>query len=269
MLSLDSLSIYRKIDIASAKPSLEERDEIDHFGIDIVYPDEPFSVSDFIDIYKEAEAHASSSGKNLIIAGGSSFYLKILLSGISPLPKISGNTAKTVEELMKNTTEAYRYLKTIAPEHSLSISPSDRYRIEKSLLIAIETGLAPDEYFKSNPPIPIISSEIDIYETVIAKEELKERVARRTKNMIERGLIDEVASLEYEYGRFPKPMKSIGIKEVLDYFDGLYGVDTMEEKININTMRLAKRQRTFNRTQFENLFRGSVKDLEREILSVL
>jgi tRNA dimethylallyltransferase len=84
--------------------------------------------------------------------------------------------------------------------------------------------------------------------------------------MLKDGLIDEVCMLEKKYGRAPNSMKSIGIKETLAYLDGIYDKKMLIEKITTNTARLAKRQSTFNNSQFENVVKGSVKELEKILL---
>ncbi len=86
ILSLDSLSIYKEINIASAKPSKEELSQVDHFGIDLIYPDEAFSVGIFARLYKEIKLRCEKEEKNLIIVGGSSFYLRTLIQGLSVIP---------------------------------------------------------------------------------------------------------------------------------------------------------------------------------------
>ncbi len=90
VLSLDSLSIYKKkIDIVSAKPTLDERAGIIHYGIDYLYPDESFDVTTSIKLYHQVYAQCLKDGKNLIIVGGTSFYLKMLIEGISEyLPSV-------------------------------------------------------------------------------------------------------------------------------------------------------------------------------------
>jgi len=84
--------------------------------------------------------------------------------------------------------------------------------------------------------------------------------------MVEDGLIDEICMLEKKYTRKPNCMKAIGIKETLAYLDGIYSKDEMIEKITTNTARLAKRQKTFNNSQFDNVVKGSVEQLEKLLL---
>jgi len=142
---------------------------------------------------------------------------------------------------------------SLHPSYISNISPSDSYRIEKALSIYLSTNQSPSSYFASHPPEPIISNSLIIYDIPTDRGILRERIAKRTKDMISRGLIDEVAYLEKRYTRSPNSMKAIGIKETLDYLDGLYTIRELEEKITTNTARLAKRQSTFNRSQFRDV----------------
>jgi len=255
ILSLDSLSIYKEIDIASAKPSKEELKSIKHYGIDEIYPNEKFDVIKFIEIYKKIKH------KNIIIVGGSSFYLKAMINGISPMPKIEENIKKEAKK------KDYNFLKKIDKVYASKISSNDTYRIQKGIEIYLATNLPPTLYFKQNPPKPIIKN-IPIFEIQIDRKTLKERIKKRTQKMFEIGLIDEVAFLEKKYKdrRLPA-LKAIGIKEVLDYFNGKFTLNELKEKIITNTSRLAKRQQTFNKTQFPNKISTPIDKLEEIILN--
>jgi len=262
ILSLDSLSIYKEIDIVSAKPTIQERDGIKHFGIDEIYPNESFSVQTFINLYEKVYQKSKEDNKSLIIVGGTSFYLKMLLDGISPLPRISTQSTNHTLSLLTDIKKAYEFLQKIDIEYAKSISSSDRYRIQKALEIYFQTDTTPTRYFKTHPPIPYIKGEISLYEIVWQRDEIRQRIKQRTKQMIQSGLIDEIAYLEYKYTREPNCMKAIGIKESLDYLDGKFTKSMLEEKIYINTARLAKRQKTFNNSQFQNLTKGSLDELK-------
>jgi tRNA dimethylallyltransferase len=254
ILSLDSLSIYKEIDIASAKPSKDELSSVKHYGINEIYPNEKFDVTKFIDIYKKIPH------KNIIIVGGTSFYLKAMIEGISKMPNIS-------EEIKKEASKLnYDFLKKIDPSFASKISPNDTYRIQKGIEIFLATSIPPSLYFKQNPPIPVIS-DIPIFEISVDRHILRERIKKRTEKMFKEGLIEEVAYLEKKYRdrRLPA-LKAIGIKEVLDYFNGKYDLQTLKEKIITNTARLAKRQRTFNKTQFKNKTSAPLEKLEEIIL---
>lgn len=250
ILSLDSLSLYRGIDIASAKPTRAERETVPHFGIDLITPDEPFNVRLFFGEYRRARAEAERLGKNLLIVGGTGFYLKAMLEGISPMPDITPEVRKESARMLRDLNAAYAHLQTVDARYADKIKPADRYRVEKGLQLYLATGIAPSRYFALHPPEPVITETIALYEIAVERPRLRERIALRTRGMIASGLIDEVAALEKRYGREVPAMRAIGIAETLAYLDGKMDLKMMEEKIVTNTARLAKRQQTFNRTQF-------------------
>jgi len=266
ILSLDSLSIYKEIDIVSAKPNKEEQGGIQHFGIDYIYPSEDFDVTTFIKLYNEIYAKCLKENKNLVIVGGTGFYLKMLIEGVSNLPNISESSKKDTSKHLFNLPKAYDLLHSLDAEYMSKIKNNDSYRIEKALDIYFETKMTPSEYFSANPPVPTIRSSLPIYQIEWDKDILRERIALRTKIMLEDGLIDEICMLEKKYTRLPNSMKAIGIKETLAYLDGIYSKDEMIEKITINTARLAKRQKTFNNSQFNNVIKGSVEQLKKVLL---
>lgn len=267
ILSLDSLSIYKEIDIVSAKPTKEEQGDILHFGLDQLSPSENFDVKTFIDLYHKVYEKCLHDKKNLVIVGGTSFYLKMLIDGISEVPKISADTRRKAAKHLKDLASTYEWLYSLDPAYMIQIKPNDVYRVEKALHLYLETSLTPSIYFKRFPPKPTISDALPIYQIVWDRALLRERIALRTQLMVEDGLIDEICMLEKKYTRKPNCMKSIGIKETLAYLDGIYDKKMLIEKITTNTARLAKRQTTFNNSQFDTVIKGSVKELEVMLLS--
>ena len=262
ILSVDSLSVYKQIDIASAKPTLKEREDIPHFGIDLIYPDEYFSAELFSLEYQKALDYCKRYKKHLILVGGSSFYLKALIDGLSYLPDFSDNIEKEVKDIMdRGLKYAYEYLYNLDSDYALGIKSSDRYRIEKALLINIGSGMSVSRYFKKYPPVSKVEGNISLVSIETDKEILREKIVSRTDKMIESGLINEAGYLERRYSRDLTSMKAIGIKEVLDYFNGKYDFNQMREKIIINTARLAKRQRVFNKSQFCDIKSRSIDDI--------
>ena len=260
ILSLDSLSIYRYIDIASAKPSLPEREGITHLGIDVLFPDEHFDVTMFFGLYEEAKACAEAEGKNLIIVGGTSFYLKAMMEGLSLRPKISDSAQDEIQRLMCDIRLAYDLIRRTDPSYASKIASSDRYRIEKWLEIFIATAEIPSVYLERSKQQPLIK-ELDLFEMDVPRDILAQKITLRTQTMIKLGLVDEVFGLEKRYGRAPQCMKAIGIKEVLDYFDGSLKYNDLVERISFNTIHLAKRQRTFNASQFPLHVKGDIEHL--------
>lgn len=260
ILSIDSLSIYREIDIASAKPSKEELSTVHHFGIDVLKPNENATVFTFIDEYRRASDYALQNSKNLIIVGGSSFYLKSMVDGLSYVPPITDETEERASEMLTNLTQTYDFLNQIDPVTMEKITPSDSYRIEKILHIYLQTSISPSIWFKEHPPQPIIQ-ECPILNIEIDRSWLRDRISLRTQKMVQNGLIDEVAELERLYGRIPNSMKAIGVIETLDFLDGKITKNQLIDEITTHTSQLAKRQQTFNAHQFNEVVNGSVNEL--------
>lgn len=258
ILSLDSLSVYKQIDIASAKPTKDEREDIIHFGIDEVYPNETFDVMCFIECYKKAHNFAKENDKNLIIVGGTSFYLKTLIEGISK------SDIKDIE-FDTNLQNAYDLLYSIDKQYMEKISKNDTYRVKKAYSIYKQTNQTPSEYFKNNTKTPFVK-DLKIFEILWDRDTLRDRIKQRTSLMLKDGLIDEVIFLESKYTREPNSMSSIGIVETLDYLDGKLSKKELEEKISTNTARLAKRQTTFNKGQFTNKHSNIITNLNSDII---
>ena len=244
ILSLDSLAVYKEINIAAAKPTKDERGDIIHFGINEVFPNEEFDVIQFINCYKKAKEFAQQNNKNLIIVGGTGFYLKSLIEGIS-----TGVDFKV--KLDSNVGEIYDLLYSLDKDYMSKIERNDKYRVEKAYAIYKKTKLTPSVYFKENPKVPI-TKNLKLFEILWEKEELKKRIYQRTALMMNDGIIDEVIYLEKKYTRKPNSMSSIGILETLEFLDGKLNKKQLEEKIAQNTIKLAKRQNTFNKGQFKS-----------------
>lgn len=262
ILSIDSLSIYKGIDIASAKPTKDELAKIEHFGVDRLNPDENASVITFIGEYNRICEQAKSNYKNIIIVGGSSFYLKSMIEGLSVIPDFSSETLLKTKNMLSNLSECYQILSDADPLSMEKIASNDAYRIEKMLLIYLETKAAPSEWFRDHPPSPIIT-ECPVLHLDIDRPLLRERIAQRTRKMVDMGLIDEVAELERQYGRLPNSMKAIGIIETLEYLDGKITKSELVEHISTHTAQLAKRQQTFNLHQFNLDASAPPQELEK------
>ena len=252
IFSIDSLSIYKQIDIASAKPTAAERALVNHFAIDLVYPDEKVNIFTFINEYKRVKRLCKNENKNLIIVGGTSFYLKAMLDGISEIETISQETHLHVKEAMQDAKSVYDKLYKLDSEYMRHIQPSDTYRIEKMYTLYRQTKMRPSEYFRRYPPKPTIDT-LPLFNIAVDRATLRERIALRTSKMLQNGLIDEICYLERHYNRAAQSMQAIGIVEVLEYLDGKISKTQLEALISTHTAQLAKRQQTFNKNQFQEV----------------
>ena len=249
IFSLDSLSIYREIDIASAKPSPKELSEVRHFGINLLAPYERSNAALFVKEFHKALEESQNAGKAaLILAGGTGFFLKAILEGLSPTPILTQEHQARIGQLMSNPAEAFAFLKALDPHFCARLSAGDSHRIRRGIEIYVGSGIIPTEWFRLHPPKPL-EYDIPTYNIMLEREILLERIKKRTEGMIARGLIDEVRTLESRYTRAPQAMKSIGILETLAYLDGTLKRDELAPLITTHTAQLAKRQTTFNKTQ--------------------
>jgi tRNA dimethylallyltransferase len=190
------------------------------------------------------------------------------MQGLSPLPNITNDVKEKVQQSLKELEKAYTKLLLLDEKYMSKIDKNDSYRIEKALLIYEASALTPSEWFEQYPPKPVIQN-LNIFNIDVERDVIRERIAKRSSKMLEMGLINEVAFLEYKYTRKPHSMSSIGIIEVLEFFDGKIEKEKMIELISIHTAQLAKRQQTFNKTQFDGLVSDKLENLEEIILNSL
>ena len=193
-------------------------------------------------------------------------YLKALLSGLTP-------KFERVESGLSNA-QIYELVSSLDPEFAAKFSANDTYRLQKwfdiySFLRSSGCGEAPSSYLCENTLAPV-ASNLAIFELSWDRGELRGRIKERTRAMFEQGLLDEARELFARYPQRPKPLNSVGLKECGEFLRGEIKTQTeLEELICTHTAQLAKRQRTFNRSQFESKFSGSVGECEEKIIEFL
>ena len=226
ILSLDSLCVYKEINIASAKPDKTALERVEHFGVNLLSVADKFNVALFFDEYKRARKRAFELDKALIIVGGTSFYLRALMSGLSQ------NVPESTTPLSNDAIFALMS----ELDKNAKIAPNDTYRLRQWLGI----------YENNSLQEPLIK-ELEIFELVVNKENLRQKVEFRTQNMLKMGLVDEARALFAKFDESLKPLNSIGLKECKDFLNGKITRSELATLINTHTMQLAKRQRTFNK----------------------
>lgn len=272
IISSDSMQIYKDMDIGTAKVTKEEAQGIKHYLIDIISPEERYTVSDF---KKDAEAAIKEileKGKVPIVVGGTGLYVDSLIYGIEyqemnfdesyreELMKI----AETEEGLIKLWNEA----NLIDPQAMLKISKNDKKRIIRVLEIYKATG-------KTKTEQEILSRQkgveydYKVFCVNMDREKLYERINKRVDIMIDAGLENEVRNLLEKYSKFPTAMQGLGYKEVVEYFDGKITRDEMIEKIKQESRRYAKRQLTWFRKNKETIWIDSMQDMKNKIDIIL
>ncbi|WP_347152369.1 tRNA (adenosine(37)-N6)-dimethylallyltransferase MiaA [Peptostreptococcus anaerobius] len=252
IISADSMQIYRKMDIGSAKISQEEMDSVVHHMIDVVDPDEDFSVADFHDMASQIISDIHKRGKLAIVTGGTGLYLNSLVydmdfGGTNSDPSIR----KDLEEILndKGKDYLYRLLQDLSPEAAKRIHPNNTKRVIRAIEV-YKTGGDMGDFSNDLKYNPKFDAKIIVLNR--NRSILYDRINQRVDMMFDMGLLDEVKGLhQMGYTSQMQSMKGIGYKEVLEYFDGKM---TLEESIDIlkqGTRRYAKRQITWFK-RYEN-----------------
>lgn len=266
IFSLDSLSIYKEIDIASAKPKKCDLNTIKHYGINELEITDPNNAMVFKNLLQAAIEKTKK--QTLLIVGGSSFYLKAIIDGLSIMPLFSPEEKETIGTQINTLSNPYEFLSQIDPSYATSLQKKDTYRINKALEIFFATHTPPSEYFSTHPKIPF-EKPIKLYEIAINRENLRERISLRTHQMIKEGIVQEIEYLLEKYPKNSQAFKAIGPKECISYLQGEITYDELPILISTHTAQLAKRQNTFNKTQFSNISRLSSEEIHQNILNLL
>ena len=271
IISIDSMKVYRRMDIGTAKPPKEARERVKYHLIDVVEPSESFSVAAFLDLAYQAIEQIKGRNKPIIAVGGTALYIKALLYGLFEGPgtdeKIRSQLRARLE--IEGLTELYKELMKVDPAAAERISPNDAKRVIRALEVYQLTGRPISSFQKQwkteyriqktedgrglagTPVVPV--DDWKIIGLRREKTEENRRINARVKRMIADGLVDEVKSLLAEEKPLsPQTRCAIGYAEIIDYLNGRQTLDDAIELIKKNTRRLAKNQRTWFKT-FKNV----------------
>lgn len=243
IISADSRLVYKGFDIGTAKPTLEERDGIPHYMIDIVEPEVEYSAG----LYKKEAGEKiqliNSKGKTPIIVGGTGLYIDILLKNYN-LPQIEAN--HELRNKLKRLTkeELYNILQEKDYKGAQSIDPNDTKKIIRAIEIIETTGKSLEESRSKNENS---NYEIEWIGKNFDRETLYKRIDTRVDLMLENGLIEETKNLLNKHGRIPNLVNTIGYREILGYIDNKCSIDEASALLKKNTRNYAKRQLTWFR----------------------
>lgn len=232
IICADSRTIYKGMDIGTAKPSLEEQLQVPHHCLDLLLPSESYSAAEFKRKAQTLAKEIADRGKLPIVAGGTGLYAYALMYNYDFPAGADNELRKELEGY--ETSKLAAMLKELDEETYSKIDTQNPRR----LIRAIETvgkpkskSKLPEDYIivGLNPPMDI----------------LEDRIKSRTKAMIKDGLVDEVKNLKSRYGESIEALQSVGYKEILDYLSGKNTLEEAIELINLHTRQLAKRQMTW------------------------
>lgn len=269
IISVDSMQVYRYMDIGTAKILPNEQNGIVHHLIDVVNPDEPFTAGDFKRFSENKIIDIAKRGKTPFLVGGTGFYFSTLINGIVDIPKIDDNLRERLRKLLSKRGKQwiFRMLELVDYDLSLRLNENDSQRVLRGLEVFFGTNRKLSDFYndKRNNLDNISYLKIALN---ISRDELYDRINQRVDSMVQSGLENEVRKLlDMGYTRDDWGMKGIGYVEFIDYFEGKCSFSEAVDKIKQNSRHYAKRQLTWFR-KMSDVYWFSPND-EGEIISLV
>ena len=242
IISADSRLVYKGMDIGTAKPTIDEMQEIPHYMIDVVEPEYNYSVGLYV---KEAQKHITdiiSRGKVPIVVGGTGLYFRVLLENYD-LPDVKPDYELRKELSSYSYEELLEMLTKLDEKAANSVEKNDKKKLIRYIEIIKLAG----------KPLDLVCGvkekefNVEWVGLNFPREILYDRINKRVDLMIEQGLIDETKKLLQKHGRISNITDTIGYREVLSYLDGELSLDEAKDKLKQNTRNYAKRQLTWFR----------------------
>jgi tRNA dimethylallyltransferase len=250
ILSLDSIAVYRGMDIGTAKPSPADRARIPHHLLDLVAPDQDFSVACFLKAAHEAIAEIRSRGREAIFVGGTPMFLKGVLRGFDPGPPADWEFREAVEhDVSQHGLQAlYDRLRQVDPLAAHRIAPTDKRRMIRALEVARHTGV-PLSHRQTQFDQGRSAGECRVFAIHWPREQLHQRINCRVGQMFDAGLVDEVRGLLAKHGSLSRTAaQAVGYREVIDWLQTGDALEATIEQVAAHTRQLARRQETWFRS---------------------
>ena len=236
VVSADAMTIYRGLDIGTAKPTLAERCGVPHYGIDIRDMPEAFDVSEFVALTERA----IQDHERVIVAGGTTFWFSALLNPLAELP--AGDDALRAE--LESIEDPHRVLAGVDPLAAERLHPNDRVRVIRALEVYRLTGQTQSELHALGPRRPPISAPV----IWLDKPDLRDRIAERVKRMWAMGYLEETAAALCAHPTANvKPLRSFAYRHVVDHLRSELTLDEALRRTERDTWQYARKQRTWAR----------------------
>ena len=253
IISLDSMAVYRGMDIGTAKPTAAERVLVPHHLIDLVDPDSDYSLAQYVDAAAAAAGDIRERGKQVLFVGGTPLYLKSLLRGIFQGPPADWAFRTQVKEEVEQvgTAALHERLQQVDPLTAARLHPNDTRRIIRALEVYRLTG-RPISHLQTQFDEGRPAAECRVFVLDWPREILHQRIDARVGRMIELGFVDEVRRLRERFPRLSRTAaQAVGYREMIGHLAGEYGLDEAVAKIGLRTRQLSKRQGTWFRSLSE------------------
>jgi len=263
IISVDSMQIYRWMNIGTAKPTPELLSLVPHHLIDILNPDEIYNAGRFVADADGIIKKLSQEKKTIILVGGTNLYIRALINGIIEVPEISEEVRSSVRSLAAESgvCACYEKLKTLDPKSAEKLHPNDISRISRALEVILETGTSIQE-MQSHHGFRQKRYIVKYICATWPREEIYDRINRRVHLMVDEGLIEETQKLlEMGYTEDLPSLNSIGYRQTVAYLKQQITKDEMIADIQQKSRRYAKKQLTWYKKH------NQVHQLERNNLS--
>lgn len=241
-VSLDSMQVYREMDIGTAKPDQHERARLEHTMIDCVDPTESWSVGEHLGQARKQLATALEAGRQVVLVGGTGLYVRGMLEGLCDAPPRDLELRKRLEQAeQKNPGSLYAELTSKDPETATRLSPTDLRRIVRALEVLYLTGKGITRLQKTGTQAS--PWKFSLLGLILDRDELAARIEARVEEMFAKGLLDEVSHLvERGCQAGMTSMQGVGYRECLSYLEGRISIDQAKHDCVVNTKALAHRQ---------------------------
>jgi len=251
IISLDSMALYRGMDIGTAKPTNQERSLVPHHLIDILDPTEEFSVAQYLEAATAAADNIAARGLRVLFVGGTPLYLKALLRGLFSGPPADWKLRRELEEIarVEATAALHSRLAKIDPPAAAKLHPNDLRRIIRALEVHAITGqpisTLQQQFTQARP-----ADQVKVFVLDWPRDRLESRIRRRVDAMFAAGFVEEVNRLRVSC-LSRTASQALGYREVLEYLDGQRDLPATIELVKLRTRQFAKRQLTWFRSLSE------------------
>lgn len=269
IISADSRQVYRQMDIGTAKASAEEQAQVPHHLIDVIDPDQEFSVSGFVDQANLLIKQIYAAGKLPCVVGGTGLYIRALLGGLAPLPPADEALRQRLHQLevARGAGTLHRQLQQCDPLLAETVHPNNLIKIVRALEVCQLTGrqmsaLQAEHQFADQPYRSLQLAPQQ------ERQELYRRIDLRAGVMLQSGLIEETQCLVKRYSVDLRALQTLGYREVVAHLSGQLNEVELVEKIATRTRQYAKRQLTWFRKEPEIIWVDSSTESGRVLRSI-
>ena len=256
IVSLDSMALYREMDIGTAKPTSEQRQRVPHHLLDLLSPRDEFSVSNYLEAARRTVAEIRSRGREVLFVGGTPLYLKALLRGIFRGPPADWEFRRAVEEELQQAglPALYERLQQVDPLSAAKLHPHDKRRIIRALEVYRATG-RPISHLQTQFEVGCSAECCRVFALLWPRDVLHQRINHRVDAMFAAGFVDEVRGLLERHGTLSRTaLQAVGYREVIAHLQGRQDLAAAIEAVKARTRQFARHQETWFRSLSECRF---------------